>query len=276
MMSEENQENAGHSESEWEAPPIPEEISAEPEEEAQMSEVATLGNIFLEPGKTFEDLRRKPRFILAFVIIAILSVGFFAAFQQKLGEDRMRRFIATQNERNPQMQAASAEQKEQAVSIALTIQKVTTYALPVILAIAFLLGGLLYWLGSKAMGGSARFTHGLSVFLYSSLPPTVVAQIANFIILFLKPADEIDIAASQRGLVNANPTLFFDGKEMPVLTTLISTIDVFVIWGLVLAAIGLRKVARISSGSAWAVVLIITLIGITLRVVSAFFNGIPS
>ena len=56
--------------SEWQAPPPPEKIT-EPEP-AQMSEAATLGNIFFEPGSTFEDLRRKPRFIMALLIMIIL------------------------------------------------------------------------------------------------------------------------------------------------------------------------------------------------------------
>ena len=38
--------------SEWQAPPPPEKIEAG--EPAQMSEAATLGNIFFEPGRTFE------------------------------------------------------------------------------------------------------------------------------------------------------------------------------------------------------------------------------
>jgi len=275
-MSEENQENLENKEQEWEAPPIPEQIEAEAEETPEMSEMGTIANVFIEPGRTFEDLRRKPRYIIAFVLIALASLGFALAFQQKMGEDRIRRFISAQQARSPQIQAASEEQKENALNLTMTIQRVTTYALPVLLLIAFLIGSLIYWLGSKAMGGSARFSQAFSVFVYSSLPPTLVSQFANFIIMLLKPADEIDIAASQRGLVSANPTLFFDGKEMPVLTTLISTIDVFVIWGLVLAALGLHKVAKISKGSAWGVVLILFLLGLTARVISAFLNGIPS
>lgn len=260
----------------WEAPPLPEEIEKPQEEEPEMSEMGTIGNIFFEPGRTFEDLRRKPRFLIAFVIIAVVSVGFLFAFQQKMGTERIRRFVTTQREKSPQFDSLSDEQKSNQIDLQMTIGRIVSYAYPVVLAIIFVLGGLLYWLGSKAMGGSARFTQGLSVFIYSSLPPTLVSQIGNFLILFLKSADEIDIAASQRGLINANPTLFFGGKETPVLTTLISTVDLFAIWGLVLAAIGLQRVAKISKGAAWAVVLILTLIGITFRVIGAVINGVPS
>jgi hypothetical protein len=89
-------------------------------------------------------------------------------------------------------------------------------------------------------------------------------------------ADDIDLALSQRGLINANLGFFVNGHQMPVLATLLSTIDLFAIWGWVLAAIGLRITNRLSKGSAWAVVIIIALIGVAFRVVSAFFSGNPS
>jgi hypothetical protein len=108
--------------------------------------------------------------------------------------------------------------------------------------IIFAVGGLIYWLAGNAMGGSMTFMRGLSTWIYSSFPPTVVAMIANIIVLFFKSADDIDILASQRGLIHANPTMFFDGKSMPVLSTLLGSIDVFQIWGIVLAAIGLKVV----------------------------------
>ena len=59
---------------ELQAPPPP--PPEPPREEAQMSELATLGNIFFEPGRTFEDLRRKPRFLIATVIIALLVTAY--------------------------------------------------------------------------------------------------------------------------------------------------------------------------------------------------------
>ncbi len=62
--------------SEWQAPPPPEKI-VDTSEPAQMSEAATLGNIFIEPGRTFEDLRRKPRFILASLVINCFSNGVY-------------------------------------------------------------------------------------------------------------------------------------------------------------------------------------------------------
>lgn len=242
----------------------------------QMSEVSTLVNIFFEPGRVFEDLRRKPRFIMGSILIAILFTAYVFGLTTKVGEAGIRRAVMEQLDKSPQASSMSQEQKENAVSINLTIQKYTRFAMPIFIFITLLLGGLFYFLAAKAFGGNGGFLHGLSVWVYSSIPPTVIAMIANFLVLLFKSPDEIDLTASQRGVIHANPGFLFDGKEMPVLTTIVSTLDLFMIWGWILAAIGLRITNRLSSGSAWAAVIIIALVGILFRVVTAFISGNPS
>ncbi|MEP6850211.1 MAG: hypothetical protein ABI999_15235, partial [Acidobacteriota bacterium] len=83
----------------------------------------------------------------------------------------------------------------------------------------------------------------------------------------------IDVAASQRTVLHANLGFLIDGKGMPVLGTLLSTVDIFFIWGWILAAIGLRITNRLSSSSAWTLTIIIALIGIAFRVIGALFSG---
>jgi hypothetical protein len=258
--------------SEWQAPPPPEKIEAG--EPAQMSEAATLGNIFFEPGRTFEDLRRKPRFIFAIVLIALLVTGYQLGLQMKVGESGMRSFIAEAIEkRAPNL---TSEQKAAQVDMQMKIGKYSRFAVPVFVIIAMFIGGLLYWAGAKAFGGEGGFLHAVSVFTYSSVPPTVIGMIASFVILAFKSADDIDLGLSQRGMLNANLGFFVNGHQMPVLATLLSTIDLLAIWGWILAAIGLRVTNRLSKGSAWAVVIIIALIGVGFRIISSFFSGNPS
>ena len=242
----------------------------------QMSELSTVVNVFFEPGRVFEDLKRRPRFIIGSVIIALLVTAYTFGLTAKVGEAGVRRAVLEQIEKSPQTSSMSQEKKNEIVEMNLTIQKYTSYAVPVIVFISILLGGLFYFLASKAFGGNGGFLHAVSVWVYSSIPPTVVAMIANFLVLIFKSGDEIDITASQRGVIHASPGFLLDGKAMPVLTTIVNTLDLFMIWGWILAAIGLRITNRLSSGSAWAVVMIIALIGILFRVVSAFFSGNPS
>ena len=256
---------------EWQEPPPPEDIK-QIENPPQMSEVETLGNIFIEPGRTFEDMRRKPRFLIAGIIIIIVTSIFQALFIQKVGYENI---VRARIESSSQTEQMPKEQKDKIIEQQSSgIFKGLAYGiLPVALIVVFLLGGLIYWLGANAMGGSATFLHGVSVWIYSSFPPTLVFVIANIIVLFLKSVDEIDLVRSQSGLIQANPSFFIDGKTQPVLAALLSGFDLFAIFGWILAAIGLQKVAKISSGAAWAVVLILGLVGITAKVIGALIFG---
>lgn len=246
-------------------PPPPEKVVEDP---PQMSEVATLGNIFFEPGGTFEDLRRKPRFILAGLIVIIAVNIFQVAFIQKIGYENI---VRAQMEASSWTRNLPADQKEEQIrQQSGTLGKVIAYSIvPIVLLIVFFLGGLVYWLGANVMGGTASYLRGVSVWIYSSLPPTILFVAANLVVLFLKSADDIDINQARGGLVQANPSMLINAKEMPVVAALLGSIDLFAIWGWVLAAIGLQKIAKISSGAAWAIVLILALIGVGGKVVGA-------
>ena len=259
----------------WQVPPPP--VNEMPvKEPAQMSEIATLGNIFFEPGNTFEDLRRKPRFILATLLIIAFAMTFQILFLDKMGGERVKRAVVEQIDKSSQAQSLSPEDKQQRVDMTMKFQGFAKYVIPVFIIIFFLIGGLLYWGGSSAMGGSMTFLGALSVWVYSSFPPLFISTIANVIILFLKSADDIDITEGQRGLVHANLGFLLDGKSMPVLTTIVSLFDVFAIWSVILAAIGLQKVGKISKGAAWGIVILVTLIGVGLRIWGAISSGNPS
>ncbi|MFT3745385.1 MAG: Yip1 family protein [Pyrinomonadaceae bacterium] len=242
----------------------------------KMGVVSTLINIFFDPGETFKDLKIKPRFVVAGLIIALLVGIYSFGLAMKVGETGMRTFISEQIDKSPQAGSLSPEQKKNAVDLQMNIGKYTRFAVPIFVFISFFIGALLYWLGSKAFGGTGSFMQNLSVWVYSGFPPAVIGMIGNFIVMAVKSADEIDLATSQRGLLNANPGFFIDGKSMPIVATLLSTFDLFAIWGWILAAIGLSTVNKMSKGASWALVILIILIGLGFRLLGAVFSGNPS
>jgi|ERR1035437_1173845 hypothetical protein len=253
--------------------PEPEPIARrkdEAEEPPQMSEAASVGNVFIEPGNVFADMRRKPRFLLAGLIVILSVAAFQIAFIEKIG---FKEVVKARIESSKRTQELPSDQKAQIIDQqGSDLFKYVTYgATPVVVAIIFLLGGLVYFLGANAMGGSAKFFGGVSVWVYSSLPPAIIFLLGNILVLFLKNVDDIDLAHSQGGLLKANLGLFIDPNTSPVLSAFLSTFDIFAIWGWILAAIGLQKVAKISSGAAWAVVLIPAVIGVAFKVVGALF-----
>lgn len=250
-----------------------EEPSTAIENRPEMSEAGTLLNIFFEPGRTFADLRKKPRFILGLILISLMSSLTMFVLYQKLGEDGVRTAINQEFDRNPQAASMPPEQRRTMIDLNMTIQKFMPIIVLVMVPIIFFIIALFYFLGAKVFGGDGGFLHAVSVVIYSSFPPSVLMTIASLIVLAFKATENIDLTSAQRGgLVQANPSMFIDGKAQPILAALLSSIDIFQIWGWILAAIGLRITNKLSSGSAWAIVIIFAVIGILAKVVGAMFS----
>lgn len=226
----------------------------------------TLSGIYFEPGQVFESFRARPRFLVAALIATLAFLAFNTLFIQRLGYENIVR--AQIESRMPDTDQAQREQIIAAQSG--QVGKTIGLASPLIgFALVYAIGGALYLLGTLAMGKSISYKQALAVWSYSSLPPSVLVMTANIVLLLIKAPEDIDLATSGRGLARANPGFLVDGSASPVLATLLGSIDLFAIYGLFLGALGLRKVARLSSGSAWAVVIGIFLIGLLIRVALA-------
>lgn len=234
------------------------------------SALGSLSGIFFEPGRIFESFRQQPRFLLAACLIALALSFSTALIYQRLGFENI---LRTQLERSANI---TPEQKERIVEMQTkpAIRAIGFISPIVSLTIVFAAGGALYLLGVLAMGVTIGYRQALSVWIYSSLPPAVLTAFANIAILFLKSPNDIDLARSARGLVHANLGVFVDAAAHPVLTTAVSSIDLFAIYGLLLAVFGLHKVARISPAKATAIAGSIWLIGAVVQIgVSALSNA---
>ncbi len=92
-------------------------------------------------------------------------------------------------------------------------------------------------------------------------------------LLFLKSRDDIDPTAINNGLARANPAILIDTKAQPVLGTILGSFDLIQFYGLFLAAVGLKTMAKLSTGSAWAIVLGIWVVGLVLKVAMSMLMG---
>ena len=252
------------------APPRP----AEPDARA-MSTPETLGNIFFEPGRTFEALRARPRFLVAALVAVAAFMAFYVTYIQRVGYEQMvdaetevaRKADPTVSE---EQLATGAGIQKRAV-----IKQIRLWSPIIGFAVIFAAGAGLYLLGTNLMGGSMSYKQALAVWVYSTLPPLLLATLLNFVLLFIKPpesAAEI-VQGTQRGLVHANLGALVDGAAHPLLATALGAIDLLVFYGLFLAALGLRKVGRLKSGSAWTVVLVLWGVRVVALLVIAAATG---
>jgi hypothetical protein len=142
-------------------------------------------------------------------------------------------------------------------------------AVPLSVPILIAGGAALYLLGVMAFGGSISYLKAVSVWTYSSLPPSVMGALIAVLVLFLKSPDSID----PEHMVVTNPGALMGEEASRVLVAALSQFDLLRFVGLFLAALGLRKMAKLSSGQAWTIVLGLWLLGALVRIGSAAISG---
>lgn len=229
----------------------------------EMSTAETLSGIFFEPSRTFEALRARPRFLAASLIVLVLTCLVTAVLYARVD---MGQFIRDRIEKSPNAAQISEQQKETQVRVGKTIGMVL---IPLSVPIILLAGSGLYLLLVMAFGGSITYKQSLSVWAYSWLPPSVLTTIIALLVLFLKSPDSI----VPENLVVTNPGALLGEGSSRVLVAVLRQFDLLRFYGFFLAALGLRKVAKLSSGQAWGVVLTLWILGLLFAVGSAALFG---
>lgn len=229
----------------------------------EMSTAETLTGIFFEPSRTFEALRARPRFLVVGLILLVLTCAVTAVLYSKVD---MAQFIRERIERSPNAAQISEAQKDTQVKVGKTIGMIF---IPLSIPIALAVGSALYLLLVMAFGGSISYKQSLAVWAYSWLPPSILGALIALLVLFLKAPETI---VPER-LVATNPGALFGEGSSRVLVAFLSQFDILRFYGLFLAALGLRKVAKISSGAAWGVVLTLWILGLLFSVGSAALFG---
>ncbi len=229
----------------------------------EMSTAETLSGVFFEPSRTFEALRARPRFLVAGLIIFVMTCIVTAVMYMRVD---MGQYIRDRIEKSPNAAQISEAQKETQVKVGKTVGMVL---IPLSVPIAIALGSALYMLLVMAFGGSISYKKSLAVWTYSWLPPAALGTLIALLVLFLKSPDSI----VPENLVATNPGALLGEDASKVLVAFLRQIDLLRFYGLFLAALGLRKVAKISSGAAWGVVLTLFILGLLFAVGSAALFG---
>jgi hypothetical protein len=231
--------------------------------EAQVSTASTLTDIFFEPGKVFEALRARPRFLVAGLILLILTCIMTLVLYMRVD---MGQVIRERMERSPNAAQQTEAQKEMGVRFGKIAGAVF---IPALVPITIAAGSALYLLGVLAFGGTINYKQSLAVWTYSSLPQTVLTAVIWIAVLLLKSPDSVD----QQRIMVTNPGGFMGEDASPVMIALLSQFDLLRFYGMFLAALGLRKVGKLSSGAAWTIIIGLWLLGALFRVGSAALFG---
>lgn len=233
----------------------------EPTPQSEIGLVSRMIRIFYAPGETFESLARKRSTadwlvpaILSVVVVtiaAVLVLPVTTELNQEVMQQRMKGMSAEEREVVEQYQTQDI------------MQASTLIVTPIILFIFLFLIAAFYLLMGKLLGGLLSYGRVLAIVAYGGLI-TIPQEVVKTLLILTKKTPMVQMGLglflSEEALQN------FSGR-------LLSTIDPFVVWSVVITGLGLSIVGQFDRSKAYAGVGVITLIWLSL---SSALGGIGS
>lgn len=222
------------------------------EPEQGLSEISRITNVFFAPSATFTDLKRKPSWWVAWLLISALSFPLVFAIQQKVGFAQIvRNEISASTYAREAIDKLPADQREQQIEARARIGQYISYAVPItILIIYCLIAGVMMGTFNFGLGTEIPFSLSLAIVMYAYLPnvlKSLLATISLYAGADPESFDSYNPAATNLGF-------FISRTDHPVLHALGSWVDIFGVWIVVLLGIGFASVSKVKRSTAIYVV----------------------
>lgn len=203
-----------------------------PEAQSQMSGFSRMINVLFSPGKTFEDIVRKPSWALPIAVLTVLSIAVSYGLNQKVN---WREFLGQQMDKSPQAAQLSPEQREQRIEAGAKFSPYFTYAVGVAgPTLAALIFALVFWGAFSLLGGaSTNFSTSFGIASHAFMTGLVSSPLL-ILVIFLKQPGTIDL----ENPLASNIAAVLPDDAAKWLVALCKSFDVFTFWTLILIAIG--------------------------------------
>lgn len=228
--------------------------------ERPMGGAAKIINIFFEPRKVFESLKIKPTWLVPFIIVALLGLGFFYYTFPYMVDQQVERI--RDNERIPEQQKEMIIERMKESSHPPAWQLAIAPAGTLVALV--IVSAVLFFAFNVLMGGDSSFRRVFSVYCYSALI-AIPAMIVKFPLIMSK--GNLNVQTSLALLLSP------DAKDS-FLYKVFSSFDVFTVWQVILVSMGLGVMYRHSTKKALTAVVILWIIWIFLKSgLSTIFGG---
>lgn len=204
-----------------------------------MGEFDRLIGVLFDPNPAFADVAQRPRWWVPLVALILIALVITIAFGQRVGWER---FMRQQIESSPRTQQLTPEQREQIIEQQLRFVPFFSYggALLGWPVIVLIVSAAYLFVFNVLLGTQLPFKQVFGVTSYAMLP-NAIAGIAALAVMFLKEPADFNL---ENPLVS-NLGAFLDPNSAPRwLVSVGSSIDVFVVWCLLLLATGYAAAAR--------------------------------
>jgi hypothetical protein len=231
-----------------------------------LSQVERVVDTFIAPSKTFNDFFRSTSWWLPLLLAFIVSAGSAFAIDHKIGFERVSELAISQNSAAAEkMSQLTPEQRAQQVHISAIATRISSYAAGIFFLIFGALFALLNWATINfGFGAKTTFGQNMAVSMYSSLPRMVVALL-NIIFVYAGVGTE---NYDMKNPIGTNLGYYMPDAA-PWLKALLTQLDLFAIWTLVLSTLGIMIISKKSLGNAatvavgWWLVTVVLIVGAT-------------
>ncbi len=239
----------------------------EAQPQAKISPWGRIFGVFFSPQATFEDIVRKPTWVLPTLLILVLAVAGVTALNQHFD---WRGYIAQQIEKSPKAANLSAEQKQQQIEVSAKYSPIFAYVFGVPLPLVGMLVIALVLMGAYNLmsGMGVDFKTSFAVVTHALVPATIVSTFLFITVLFLKPIGSFDL----ENPVATNLAVLLPEDAAKWLVALCKNIDLLELWKLMLLAIGFAAVnpRKLKGARSFMIVASLFLIYVVLRTGIAF------
>jgi Yip1 domain len=214
------------------------EQTAIPNDVPALSPAARVINTYIEPRATFTDLRRNRSWWLPLLIVVVMAYIFVGAATQHIGFDTI---VHNVMRSNPRFESQTPAQQAQTAAVTKGIMQVSLAGTAVVILIFIAITALLLWVGFRfILGGSTSYQDMFAVAVFASLPGALSSLVAT-VAVFAGDPEHYNIAIPSP----TNLAFFLEPDSAAWLRSLLSSLDLFSIWSLLLMAFGGAIVARV-------------------------------
>jgi Yip1 domain len=232
-----------------------------------LSQVERIVDTFIAPTQTFNDILRNSSWWLPWLLGVLVTLGYSAAIQQKIGWDKTYVNILQQSSEAQQARFAQLPPDQQArqKAIGAAFTRYIVWASPLIgLLFAAIAAGVLLLTLKFGLGAQLKFGAMFAVWIYATLPLLIQGIIGIIVIYAGLDADSFNI----KNPLGTNIGYFLPSDSPPWLMAFATSMDIITVWCLILLTIGCAIVGRVKRGTAaiavlgWWVLITVVKVGV--------------
>lgn len=223
------------------------------------SSFGRLIGVIVAPGKTFRAIAERPTWLVAFLVVVLSPViPTMIAVPKMDWEGITKAQLERADVQLPQ------DQLDKRIEITEKVGPYFAYAAPIFFGIGLLLFALVFWGAFTLAGGDLGFKRSLAVVSHGMVPVVVSTILSIPIILGI---DKIGADIAEQGsYLKSNLAAFAPEGANAVVLNLLSHLDVFSLWSLVLFIIGFTWCAKVKQSTSAITVILLWLLYVGIGV----------